>query len=93
MSNPETLKSFINFCVQYAPAEKYDLILWDHGGGPTYGFGMDEHELVSSFWDSRSLMSFPQIMDALSDNDVTKGGGKFDFVDFDACLMSSVELV
>jgi len=41
---------------------------------------------------SRSLMSFPQIMDALSDNDVTKGGGKFDFVDFDACLMSSVEL-
>lgn len=92
MSNPETLKSFINFCVQYAPAEKYDLILWDHGGGPTYGFGMDEHELVSSFWDSRSLMSFPQIMDALSDNDVTKGGGKFDFVDFDACLMSSVEL-
>jgi len=92
MSDPETLKSFINFCVQYAPAEKYDLILWDHGGGPTYGFGMDEHELVSSFWDSRSLMSFPQIMDALSDNDVTKGGGKFDFVDFDACLMSSVEL-
>ena len=92
MSDPEVLKSFINFCVQYAPAEKYDLILWDHGGGPTYGFGMDEHELVSSFWDSRSLMSFPQIMDALSDNDVTKGGGKFDFVDFDACLMSSVEL-
>ena len=92
MSDPDTLKSFINFCVQYAPAEKYDLILWDHGGGPTYGFGMDEHQSVSSFWDSRSLMTFPQIMDALSENDVTKGGGKFDFVDFDACLMSSVEL-
>ena len=92
MSDPETLKSFINFCVQYAPAEKYDLILWDHGGGPTYGFGMDEHEPVESFWDSRSLMSFPQIMDALADNDVTRGGNKFDFVDFDACLMSSVEL-
>ena len=92
MSDPETLKAFINFCVQYAPAEKYDLILWDHGGGPTYGFGMDEHEPVESFWDSRSLMSFPQIMDALSDNDVTGNGNKFDFVDFDACLMSSVEL-
>ena len=92
MSDPDTLKSFINFCVQYAPAEKYDLILWDHGGGPTYGFGMDEHQSVSSFWDSRSLMTFPQIMDALSENDVTKGGGKFDLVDFDACLMSSVEL-
>lgn len=92
MSDPEVLKSFINFCVQYAPAEKYDLILWDHGGGPTYGFGMDEHEPVESFFDSRSLMSFPQIMDALSDNDVTKDGGKFDMIDFDACLMSSVEL-
>ena len=92
MSDPETLKSFINFCVQYAPAEKYDLILWDHGGGPSYGFGMDEHETVTSFWDERSLMSFSQIMDALSDNDVTKDGGKFDLIDFDACLMSSVEL-
>ena len=92
MSDPEVLKSFINVCVQYAPAEKYDLILWDHGGGPTYGFGMDEHEAVESFWDDRSLMSFPQIMDALSDNDVTKDGGKFDLIDFDACLMSSVEL-
>ena len=92
MSNPEVLKSFINFCVQYAPAEKYDLILWDHGGGPTYGFGMDEHESVNSFWDSRSMMSFAQIADALSDNDVTKDGGRFDLVDFDACLMSSVEL-
>ena len=92
MSDPEVLKAFINYCVQYAPAEKYDLILWDHGGGPAYGFGMDEHETVTSFWDNRSMMTFPQIMDALSDNDVTKDGGKFDFVDFDACLMSSVEL-
>ena len=92
MSDPEVLKSFINFCVQYAPAEKYDLILWDHGGGPTFGFGMDEHEPVKSILESRSTMSFTQIADALSDNDVTKDGGKFDMVDFDACLMSSVEL-
>ena len=37
-------------------------------------------------------MSFSQIMDALSDNAVTKDGGTFDLIDFDACLMNSVEL-
>ena len=50
MSNPETLKSFINFCARYAPAEEYDLILWDHGGCPAFGFGMDEHEKLESIW-------------------------------------------
>ena len=37
-------------------------------------------------------MSFAEIIDALYDNNVVKGGGIFDFVDFDACLMNGVEL-
>ena len=31
MSNPETLKEFINYARNYAPAERYGLILNDHG--------------------------------------------------------------
>lgn len=34
MSDPQTLKAFINNGVENFPAKKYDLILWDHGGGP-----------------------------------------------------------
>ena len=92
MSDPETLKSFINFCVQYAPAEKYDLILWDHGGGPISGFAVDEHETLESVWSYRSMMTFSKIVDALADNDITENGNRFDLIDFDACLMNSVEL-
>ena len=91
MTDPEVLKAFINYGVMNYPAEKYDLILWDHGGGPTGGYGLDEHD----YW---SYMTFADIIDALSDNLVVDANsdsvpdGKFDFIDFDACLMSSVEL-
>ncbi len=99
MSVPATLKAFINYGVGKYPAEKYDLILWDHGGGPKGGYGVDEHYNDSDDWTLPSIMSFAGIVDALSDNAVTNndadGDGKkdtFDFIDFDACLMNSVEL-
>ena len=99
MSDPDTLKAFINYGVENYPAEKYDLILWDHGGGPEGGFGADEHYYESDALDAKEIMSFAGIVDALSDNEVTKQGdsdpdndAKFDFIDFDACLMNSVEL-
>ena len=91
MTDPEVLKAFINYGVMNYPAEKYDLILWDHGGGPTGGFGLDEHD----YW---RYMTFADIIDALSDNLVVDSDsdgapdGRFDFINFDACLMSSVEL-
>ena len=88
MSDPEVLKAFINFCAEKYPAENYDLILWDHGGGPTGGFGCDENDPGGG---SQS-MSFAEIIDALYNNNVVADGGKFDFVDFDACLMNGVEL-
>ena len=91
MTDPEVLKAFINYGVMNYPAERYDLILWDHGGGPTGGYGLDEHD----YW---RYMTFADIIDAVSDNlvvDADSDGvtdGRFDFIDFDACLMSSVEL-
>ena len=91
MTDPEVLKAFINYGVTHFPAGQYDLILWDHGGGPTGGYGLDEHD----YW---RYMTFADIIDAVSDNlvvDADSDGvpdGRFDFIDFDACLMSSVEL-
>ena len=87
---PETLKAFINYCVENYPAEKYDLILWDHGGGPRGGFGQDDHHDFRRD-DFENSMSFAQLIDVFQDNDVTRDGGKFDFIDFDACVMNSVE--
>ena len=88
MSKPQTLKDFINYCASNYPADKYDLILWDHGGGPLGGFGCDQNDGV----DGQRTMRFDEILDAFSDNAVTKDGGKFDFINFDACLMGSAEM-
>ena len=96
MSEASTLEAFINFCAENYPAEKYDLILWDHGGGPVDGFGSDEHYEYES--GKSYVMHFDSIADALAHNKVTdtdsdgKPDSKFDFVDFDACLMGSIEL-
>ena len=93
MHNPDVLKAFINYSVKNYPAEKYDLILWNHGGGPSEGFGIDEHDP-----DGGTYMDLPGIVDALYNNLVVdsnsdgKADGKFDFVDFDACLMGNIEM-
>ncbi len=94
MLDPEVLKAFINYGVENYPAEKYDLILWDHGGGIDAGFCSDLHEPAHG-WD---MMQPDGIVEALSDNKVVDSDGDgeqdgtFDLVNFDACLMGSAEL-
>ena len=84
MAHPDTLKAFIDYGAANFPAEKYDLILINHGGGPAYGWGVDE---VFAREDGALLMSLPEICGALKDSSVER----FDFISFYACLMGSVE--
>ena len=80
MTNPNTLSKFIQYCAKSYPANRYDLILWDHGGGSISGYGYDEKNKSSG------SMSLKGINQALS-----KGGVTFDFIGFDACLMATLE--
>lgn len=82
MSDPNTLTGFINYAAEKYPAQMYDLILWDHGGGPVLGFGSDDRV------EEENLMSVGALAKALKQSNVDR----FDFVNFDACLMSSVEI-
>ena len=95
MSDPKTLKAFIDLAAEYAPARRYDLILWDHGDGPVGGYGIDSHTKDYDADNYPVSMSFPDMIDAISDNAVIrdKAVGKFDFISFDACLMSNVEII
>ncbi|MBR4456243.1 MAG: hypothetical protein IKS32_08460 [Solobacterium sp.] len=92
--DPATLKKFINWGVDYAPAEKYGLILWDHGSGPKGGFASDDFEKTFPEGSPEEML-VNLIADALNDNDLYKkgeeGSRKFEFLDFDTCLMGSVE--
>ena len=78
MTKASTLSSFIQYCAQNYPADRYMLIFWDHGGGSLSGYGYDQYFSGS--------MTLDQINKALHD-----GGVKFDFIGFDACLMGTME--
>ena len=83
MGAPETLSAFVNYCTERYPAEHYGLILWDHGGGPLWGYGVDE-----LFNGDGLLLSEMKL--AMS-RTIFGGAEKLDFVGFDACLMGNLE--
>ncbi|MCM1506205.1 MAG: clostripain-related cysteine peptidase [Ruminococcus flavefaciens] len=80
MTDPKTLSGFIKYCNANFPANRNELILWDHGGGSVSGYGYDEK------YKSGGSMNLGGISQALKD-----GGVTFDFIGFDACLMATAE--
>ena len=80
MTNPNTLASFIQYCAKNFKANRYALILWDHGSGSVSGYGYDERN------QSSGSMSLAGLNTAFQN-----GGVKFDFIGFDTCLMATVE--
>lgn len=78
---PSTLSDFIRWGAENYPADRYILLLWDHGGGPVYGFGYDE------FQSFNSALTIDEMQIALRD-----GGVYFDLIGMDCCLMSSLEV-
>ena len=80
MSDPATLTTFIKYCNENFPANRNELILWDHGSGSLSGYAYDEK------YPQSGSMSLSGIKKAIADS-----GVKFDFVGFDACLMATVE--
>jgi len=80
MTDPSTLSGYVQWCAQNYPASRYQLILWDHGGGSVSGYGYDEKFASSG---SMSLAGLDEALQA--------AGVKFDFIGFDACLMATAE--
>ena len=80
MTDPATLTEFIKFSAKNYPADRYDLIFWDHGGGSISGYGYDERYARSGSMDLTGM------------NTALKNGGiTFDFIGYDACLMATLE--
>lgn len=84
MGEVETLTGFLNYSYENYPADRYALILWNHGSGPVRGYGQD---LV--FDDGSLLLSEMEQAMATSPFGPDR---KLMFVGFDACLMASAEL-
>lgn len=79
MAAPQTLADFIRWGVATRPAQKYALILWDHGGGSRTGLFVDE------LFDG-DVMGLDELGQALA-----AGGARFDTLIIDACMMANLE--
>lgn len=84
MGDPANLKDFLDLA-RDNPNEHNGLILWDHGGGSLGGICVDER--------TGNIMSVDGIKAALN---ATFGENPdkppFDFIGFDACLMSTIDV-
>ena len=83
MGTSDTLSYFINYISDLYKTDEYSLILWDHGGGPLIGYGLDET--------TNDILTLSEIKNAL-DNTKFNGDNKLGFIGFDACLMASFEV-
>jgi hypothetical protein len=85
MADPATLTSFVNWAAANYPAEKYLLVLWNHGGGwrenniPIKGIIVDDT--------SGDFMTMAELVQGL--NGINEG---IDIIGFDACLMQMAEV-
>jgi hypothetical protein len=76
MGDPATLSFFVKYVMENYPAEKYALVLWDHGHG---WLG------VCDDWISKDRLTLSEITLALE-------GYRLNLIGFDACLMSMIEV-
>lgn len=83
MSEPQNLTDFIKWTKQNYPADRYMLVMWDHGGGFSNGYGVDD---LNKRADGQQTLSASEIIGAIGD-----AGMKFDVIGFDACLMQNIE--
>ena len=92
MNDTTTLTAFINWVYERYPAEHYNLMFWDHGHGPAYGYGVDEHRKDESGQYDPRKMPVADIVRGISASDVIANEGKFDIIEFDCCMMGNFEI-
>jgi len=83
MATESNITEFINWGTSTYPATKTMLTFWNHGGD-IRGYGFDEV--------SNQQLTVPKIQSAIANSDFIKGGGKFEVIGFDACLMATLEV-
>ena len=84
LSDPGTLATFVNYASTIYPSDKYALVFWNHGGGPVWGFAVDEMAKKE-----KNSLFVPELNVALANSALAKK--KAEFIGFDACLMATVE--
>jgi hypothetical protein len=85
MGDPQTLVDFVSWGVKEFPAQRYALILWDHGSSWA-GVAFDDT-------DGENGINMPELDTALRTIQSQAGIDKLDLIGFDACLMSQLDVM
>lgn len=85
MGDPQTLVDFVVWGVQTYPAERYALVLWDHGSSWA-GIAFDDT-------DGEDGIMMPELDAALRTIQAQTGVERLDVIGFDACLMAQVDVL
>jgi len=88
--DPKVLGDFLDWGLSNYPADRYGLVLWDHGG-QWGGFGDDKDNGTRKI--SRPNMKSPDIKDIARKMLKKHNLIKFDFLSFDTCLMGGAEIL
>ena len=99
MGIPQTLAAFVDYCTENYPADHYGLILWNHGGGPLWGYGSDELfkndslllEELRSAMDRTAFGPGRNAQEQSGQDQNSPDRLRLDWVGFDACLMGGLE--
>ncbi len=87
MGSSETLADFLAFVKNGYPADRYGLIVWDHGAGPLVGVCLDEKYKSP---DGMDRLTLDELSSALASGPFAES--KLLFAGFDACLMATLEV-
>jgi hypothetical protein len=89
--DPATLKAFISWAKGSAPAQKYALILWDHGGGELDGSNFDTFDTTPG--DKLTVTELLTCLSQVKSEAIVRPATQrpFDLIAFDACLMGMLE--
>ena len=80
MASEDTLSDFVKYAAKEYPAEKYTLILWNHGGNIPLQYGADD------MFPGEEI-TYAELNTALKEANV-----HFDTIIFNACLMATLEV-
>lgn len=83
MGDPANLKKFLQTSIKQFPAQRYGIIITDHGAGWSGVVG-DESANNNTLTTKELPVVFKEVVPQI--------GGKFDLVGFDACLMGNLEV-
>jgi hypothetical protein len=84
--DPKVLSSFLQWGIKSFPAQRYGVIMWDHGGQWDGGFGGDESS-------GENGMNVFDMRGAIQSAMVATGVKRLDFLAFDTCLMGGLEVL